>query len=109
MLKKSTSGSVLIYGLILLGLGYWGYQQAGSQISLYVGVAFGSLLILSSLLMFKGQKCGAYTALFLTLALTLTFGIRYSMTSRAIPAILAVLSGAMLLFLLAQTANWRKG
>lgn len=108
MLKKSTCWSVLIYGLLLIGLGYWGYHQAGSIISLYLGSGLGGLLVLSSLLMFGGYRFGAYAALILTLLLTATFGIRYSMTHKEVPAMLAVLSGAMLLFLLAQSAKWKK-
>ncbi len=99
---------MLIYGLLLIGLGYWGYHEAGSKISFYMGSGVGGLLVLSSFFMFAGQKFGSYTAVILTLLLTATFGIRYSMTHKGIPAILAVLSGGMLLFLLAKTANWKK-
>lgn len=108
MLKKTTCWTVLIYGFILMCLGYLGYHQAGSKISLYLGVGLGALLALSALLMFARQKFAAYTALFLTLALTVLFGVRYSMTGKGIPAVLAVLSGGMLLFLLAQSAKWKK-
>ena len=108
MLKKSTGWSVFIYGILLIGLGYLGYYQAGSTISLYLGAGLGGLLVVSSFLIFAGQKFGSYTAVLLTLALTATFGIRYSLTGKGIPAILAVLSGGMLLFLLAQTARWRR-
>lgn len=107
MVKKSTSWCVLIYGIILIGLGYLGYQQ-GSNISFYSGAGFGGLLVLSSLLMFANIKAGSYIALAITILLTAIFAIRYSMTSKGIPAILAVISGAMLLFLLAKTAKWKK-
>lgn len=108
MLKKSTSWAVLIYGALLIGLGYWGYQSSGSTISFYVGAGCGILLILSSLLMFMGRNFGAYAAIFITLILTATFGIRYSLTHKQLPAIMSVLSGGMLLFLLAKTAKWKK-
>ena len=108
MLKKSTSWSVLIYGLLLIGLGYFGYSEAGSKISFYMGGGIGGLLMLSSLLMFARYKIGAYGAVILTLILTATFGIRYSLTHKGLPAVLAVLSGGMLLFLLAKTAKWKK-
>jgi uncharacterized membrane protein (UPF0136 family) len=108
MLKKSTCWSVLIYGILLIGLGYWGYHQAESKISLYMGTGFGALLVVSSLLMFVENIVGSYSAIILTFVLTATFGIRYSMTHKNVPAILAVLSGGMLLFLLAKTAKWKK-
>lgn len=107
MIKKSTSWCVLIYGIVLILLGFWGYQE-GSQVSLYAGAGFGALLIISSLLMFAGWKVGSYIALAITLALTVVFAIRYSATGKSVPAIMAVLSGAMLLFLLAKLARWRK-
>lgn len=108
MLKKSTSWVVLIYGLVLVGLGALGYYQSGSQISLYAGSGFGLLLVLAALLMFGQKKMGAYSALTLTIALTSLFAIRYSMTGKSLPAILSVISGGMLLFLLAQTTNWKR-
>jgi len=108
MFKKTTCWIVLIYGVLLIGLGYLGYQNAGSRVSLVLGSGFGILIVLSAFLLFAHKKFGIYAALILTAVLTATFGIRYSMTSRIIPALLAVLSGAMLLFLLAQSAKWRK-
>lgn len=108
MPKKTTSWSVLIYGLIIIGLGYMGYYQARSQISLYVGCGFGGLLVLSSILMYFKNRFGSYAALVLTLGLTGTFAIRYSITGKGLPAILAVLSGGMLLFLIARTVHWKR-
>jgi uncharacterized membrane protein (UPF0136 family) len=108
MPKKTTAWSVLIYGLIIIGLGYTGYQQGGSQISLYVGGGFGILLVISSILMFMKMRFGSYAALILTLGLTATFAIRYSITGKGMPAILAVLSGGMLLYLLARTVHWKR-
>lgn len=108
MLKKSTAWSILVYGVLLIGLGTAGYYQAGSLMSLYAGGGFGVLLIISSLFIFASQKWGARMALVLTILLTGMFAYRYSVTGKAIPAVLAVLSGGMLLFLLAQCGTWRK-
>lgn len=99
---------MLIYGLFIILLGYWGYLKAISKISFYMGFCFGGLLIVCSLLMFAGKKFGGYAAIILTLVLTTTFGIRYSMTGKEVPAMMAVLSGGMLLFLLAKTAKWNR-
>lgn len=108
MLKKSTCWAILIYGALIAILGYMGYQQSGSKISFYMGGGIGILLVICSLLMFVRFHFAAYAALFLTLALTATFAIRYSLSGKSIPAVLAVLSGGMLLFLLAQSARWKK-
>jgi uncharacterized membrane protein (UPF0136 family) len=108
MPKKTTAWAVLVYGLIIIGLGYMGYYQSGSMISLYVGGGFGVLLVLSSILMYFKMRFGSYAALILTLGLTATFAIRYSMTGKGLPATLAVLSGGMLLYLLARTVHWKR-
>lgn len=108
MLTKAISWTVLAYGIVLICLGYIGYMHTGSKISLYSGSGFGILLILCSLAMFAKNKLGAYIAIILTLFLTGIFAYRYTITERAIPAIFAVISGGMLLFLIAQIANWNR-
>ncbi len=91
-----------------MSLGFYGYMEAQSKVSLFSGVGFGSLLVLSSIAMFYKAKWGGYAALSMTLLLTVIFAYRYSVTGRGIPAIMVVLSGGMLLFLLAQTTKWKK-
>jgi len=108
MIKKTTSFAVLVYGALIGGLGVWGYMEAASKMSLYSGVGFGAILILCSVFMFAGKKAGSYAALATTLALTAVFSIRYSTTAKQIPAILAVLSAAMLIFLLVRVVHWKK-
>lgn len=108
MIKATTTWTVLVFGLLIIGLGVLGYIQSGSMISLYSGGGFGILLVLSSFFMFYKMRFGAYAALVLTLALTAVFAIRYSMTGKGLPAIMAVVSGGMLLFLLARTVHWRR-
>jgi uncharacterized membrane protein (UPF0136 family) len=108
MIKKSSSWTALIYGLILIWLGYLGYHDAGSRISFYMGGGFGALMILSSLLMFRQIKFGAYSAVFLSLILTATFSLRYSLTQKELPAILSVISAGTFLFLLIRTTRWNR-
>ncbi len=108
MVKKSTSWAVLIYGAILIILGVYAYTKVDSMVSFYAGVSSGILLILSSCLMFFNIRLGRFIALLLTLILTATFAIRYSVSHKEIPAILSVFSAAMLLFLLARTVEWKK-
>lgn len=108
MLKKSTSWVVLIYGLLIAGLGYLGYYQKGSMISLYTGGGAGAILILSSFLMFASLRFGSYIALTATVLLTALFSVRYSMTQNSLVASLAVLSAMMLIYLLAQTTKWKR-
>ncbi len=108
MLTKSSSWSVLIYGCLIAGLGYLGYQQAGSLMSLYSGVGSGVVLIICALFMFAKIRVGSYIALTMTTLLTILFSVRYSLTKSSIPGSLAVFSAAMLVFLLAKTTKWKK-
>ena len=107
MTRKTTAWPVLIYGLLMISLGYMGYQ-AGSPMSLYMGSSFGTLLVLSSILMFFHFRFGGYAALLLIFGLTLSFTIRYSLTGKGRPAALALLSAGMLLFLLGRMVRWRR-
>ena len=107
MIEKSTCWTVLVYGVIMIILGVLGYLS-GSTISLIAGAGSGVLVIISSAFMFSHKRWGAYVAAGLTLMLTLTFSIRYTITHKPLAAILAVLSGGMLLFLLARIAKWKK-
>jgi len=108
MLKKTTCWAVFAYGAIMLILGILGYWQ-GSLVSLIAGAGFGILLIISSRVMCSHKPVGIYAATAFTLILTATFSVRYSVTQKPYLAILAVFSGGMLLFLLAQVAKWKKG
>ncbi len=98
---------MLVYGLLLVALGYVGYTH-GSKVSLYMGSGLGGLLILCSLVMFWGKRWGGWTALVLTAILTAVFSYRYSVVGKTIPALLAVLSGAMLLILLLRLPKWKR-
>jgi uncharacterized membrane protein (UPF0136 family) len=105
MLEKSTGWPVLVYALLLMILGFLGYQRTGSEISLYVGIITGVGVLVGSIGMLSGKVWGAYLALILTLLLTITFAFRYTATGKVFPALLSVLSGGMLLFLLGHFAK----
>jgi len=108
MFKKTTCWIVLLYGLLLMAIGTSAYLHKGSIVSLSMGGGFGLLIFLSAFLLFAKNRAGVYIAVTLTFTLVVTFGVRYTMTQRIIPALLCVLSGGMLLFLLAQSAKWKK-
>ena len=108
MKNKAISWTVLIYALFLIALGYLGYHKSGSLMSLYSSLGFGFLLILCSLALFTHNKLGAYMAVILTLVLTAIFAYRYTVAQKPMPAVMAVVSAAVLLYLLAQFAKWKK-
>jgi len=107
MFKKTTCWIVLLYGVLLTVLGYLGYHNAGSKPSLILGAGFGILIILSSLLLFAKNRIGTYSSISITLLLTAVFAVRYTVSAKTIPALLAVLSAGMLIFLLLQNVKWR--
>ena len=89
-------------------MGIVGYAVVGSIPSIVMGASFGVLLMISSLLMFLKNRFGTLLATLLTLFLTGFFAIRYSMTQSLMPALLAVLSGAVLIILLLQYVRWKR-
>lgn len=107
MMTRTTAWFILIYGVIIATLGYIGYRDAASLASLWAGGGFGGLLVISSLVMFTGRKIGAYISLGATAVLTAVFTYRYVVTGKGLPATLAILSAAMLLFLLVRFGNWK--
>lgn len=108
MTRKLNCWIVLVYGFLQVFLGGYGYINKGSIASLAAGCGLGILLIFSSLAMFQGKKGAAILATLLTAILTFTFIFRYLATDKELPAVLATLSGALLLYLLAQSVRWRK-
>ncbi len=105
MLKKYCGWPVLVFGVLLIVLGTLGYQKTGSAISLYVGCGMGAGVLLSALGIFRGKNWGANLALFLSLLLTATFAFRYTATGKIFPAMMSVLSGIMLMYLLGSVAK----
>ncbi len=90
-----------------MALGYIGYRESGSMPSLLAGLLLGGLITLSGIGLLAGQKIGGYVALSATLLLTAVFAYRYAVTGKGMPALLAVMSAGMLLFLLTQFGKWR--
>jgi len=107
MLNQSIRWTVLFYGTLLVALGIVGYQSSHSKISLIMGVISGLLVMGSAGLLFLGKRAGLYAAGVLTLLLTGMFSYRYAVTFKMFPAFMAVLSGAMLLYLLSQSVKYK--
>ena len=92
---------ILIFGFLVLVGGIMGHLKAQSRMSLFAGLIFGLLLLLSSLGLFKGMKMGAYGAIALSSLLLCFFGWRYWTTFKIFPPlIMALLSLAVLLLLI---------
>ncbi len=83
----------LVYGALVLTGGVVGYLKAQSLISLICGLFFGLGLIGASLTVMRGIISGHWTAIGLTIVLTLFFHYRFATTQVFMPAgMMAIIS-----------------
>lgn len=108
MKEKIRVLAVFLYGLVILSLGYIGYKEAGSKASLWCGVGFGILLMLSAQIMRLRQTAGLSMAIGFSTLLTGVFSYRYIKTGKELPAVLAVISAGVLLYLLLSILGKKK-
>lgn len=85
----------LLYGILLVGLGYLGYHRSGSLPSLYSGVLLGICMIASSFAILKSPKKGTNIAVLLSLFLTALFLYRTVLTQKPIPILMVIVSAAV--------------
>lgn len=98
----------LIFSFLVLVGGIMGHVKAQSRMSLFAGLIFGLLLLLSSLALFKGMKIGAYGAITLSALLLCFFGWRYLTTFKLFPPLIMALLSLAVLFLLILHIFWRQ-
>lgn len=75
---KQSSIIEYIYGVFLIIGGIMGYKFANSIPSLVAGIICGILIILCAIQMTREKKYAFYTALGLSVFLTIFFGYRFS-------------------------------
>ncbi len=93
--------ATLIYGILLLFGGIFGYIKAKSKPSLISGVISGLLLLISGVLQWQQISMGLILAQVLTLVLAIVFAIRLWKTRKFMPAgLMLVLSVATLVILI---------
>jgi uncharacterized membrane protein (UPF0136 family) len=107
MIDTVTKWAVFIYAMFLIILGVVRYFLEDSTHSLIMGSGIGVLLLICAIMMYKGKRIGLILATGITLLLASFFAVRYSMTQALFPALISVLSGAMLIFLLLHLARWK--
>jgi len=101
-IQKSTCFFTLLYSLLVITLGILGYQRVGSMISLVMGVLFGSLTLISTILMYMEKKYGLYLAFLFSLLLGVAIAFRFGKTLSFMPGAMALLSAAVVIMLLIQ-------
>ena len=107
MVRKSSVLVVFVYGLLLIAAGLLGYFKGHSVPSLFSGLIFGSIILVCASNMHQHNRLALYTALTTTVIATVLFAWRYSIGHRLSSAILALLSGAVLIYLLTTLAKRR--
>ena len=92
--------ATVIYGILLLVGGIFGYTKAKSKPSLISGLISGLLLLISGVLQWQQITVGLIVAQVLTLVLAIVFAIRLWKTRKFMPAgFMLVLSVATLVIL----------
>ncbi len=76
-IRKPFSILLFFYSALIVLLGFWGYQSAGSAASLYAGLFFGAACLIGSALMFIERRLGCYIGLLSSGFLSLVFSLRF--------------------------------
>ena len=97
-LLQIATGSILIYGLLVLIGGIMGYVKAKSQVSLLSGVGSGIALLIAWFVAGNNPWLGLGLATLLGLVLFVVFVMRFLRTRSFMPA------GLMMIFSLAAVA-----
>lgn len=81
-----TGSVILIYGIIALAGGIFGYVSKGSAPSLIAGGISGIILIISAVIIFRRNFTGVYIALVAAIVLAVYFGLSFSKEMKLMPA-----------------------
>lgn len=93
-----------LFSLVILAGGTAGYLFAGSVPSLVASSIFGTLLLISSLAMFKEKKWGMGFAFVLSLILGVFFMVRFVKQPAPMSVCMMTLSSAMAYYLFSNRA-----
>ncbi len=88
----------IVYSLLLLVGGVFGYVKAGSIASIITSFSFGGALIAMSIFILKGKRIAEYSAFFTTLTLDAFFWWRYYSTGKFMPAGVMLLLSTLVIF-----------
>ncbi len=98
MYHKSTAIITFLYGTVLMTYGLLGYYWKHSIPSLIAGLVLGVLLLGSADLLRRRNKWGMYGAFAVAAIATILLTYRFLVGWKLIPAALACLSAAVLLY-----------
>ena len=92
---KSTALILMLYGLIVLFSGLYGFIVNDSVTSLVLGVIIGVSLLGNSFNTFQNNFTGIYLTIIISISLTIIFGIRLTQTLRILPVGLLFISSVV--------------
>jgi uncharacterized membrane protein (UPF0136 family) len=85
--------TAIVYGILALIGGIIGYVQARSLPSLVAGIISGVLLIIGAIAHQQGADWGLPLSIVVTIALVITFAVRFWKTRKFMPAGFMLLAG----------------
>lgn len=103
---KLSAYVTLLYGLLVLSMGFLGYQNASSTMSLIMGSGVGGFVIVCSIFMIKEKRIANYLAIFFTAILMTAFIFRYVLTGSFMTISMATISGLVIVLQIARLFLW---
>ncbi len=94
-----------IYAILVITLGILGYQQAGSVISLVMGLIFGVILLFSAFYMTQEKKWAFILGILASSILLISFGYRFGITLGFMPGAMSLFSGIIIAGLLLSVSK----
>jgi uncharacterized membrane protein (UPF0136 family) len=105
---KLTALIIMIYGLVILLSGIYGFLVNDSIISLVLGVVFGVTLLGNSYSTLHQNFTGIYITIIVSTVLTIVFGIRLTQTLRILPVGLMFITSVISLGFCVFALSYRK-
>lgn len=105
MRPAATPYIALVYGIVVIMLGYMGWKSVGSIASFVMGGIFGLLTVIGSLLMIQGKKWAEWVTFAFVVLLIVTFVVRFYLTHGFIPAAMSLFSALLIVLILLRILN----
>ena len=105
---KVTALVIMLYGLIVLFSGLYGFIFNESVTSLVLGVIIGVSLLGNSYNTYQNNFTGVYLTIIFSVILTIVFGIRLTQTLRILPVGLLFISSAISMGVSIYALSYRK-
>lgn len=95
---------ILVYALLVIAGGIFGYTKVGSKASLISGLVSGSILLVAWFVTLNNPTAGLAIATVSALALLIVFGIRFNKTRQFMPA--GLMAGLSLVVGILFASGW---